>query len=170
MISKNLKETLPQLGDKQVGMSGQLMLAGATARVDGLAAAEPVYQKAAGSTDKNVALFGKLGVVDILADAKKYDEAIAIIDGIAADNDFAQLNSYLTYEKAHLLELSGNTAQAIDLYTKVLEMNRSTDVKLALERLRVLTPDWSERFRKSQLAQDPGTQAGQAPANQVQDL
>ena len=158
MISKYLNDSLPKLGDKQIGTSGLLMQAGSTARVQGLAAAEPLYKKASGSVDKNVALFGKLGEIDALADAGKIQEAIALVDGIAADNDFAQLNSYLMYEKARLLELSGDTAQAIELYTQVLGMNHRIDVELSLARLRVLTPDWSERYRKAQLGQDPAAQ------------
>ena len=167
MISKYLSKSLPELGDKQIGTSGQLMLAGATSRVQGLAAADPAYKKAAGSADKNVALFGKLGEIDVLADAKKYDEAIALVDSLAADNDYAQLNSYLTYEKGRLYELSGDTAKAIEFYTNVLGMNHQVDVELSLARLRVLTSDWDERYRKAQLAQLP-VAPGAAP--QGQDL
>ena len=164
-ISNYLSESLPKLGDKPVAVTGQLMRAGAIARISGSEVAEPAYQMAADSLDKNVSLFGKLGKIEVLVGEKKYDEALSMLDALANDNNYASLYSYLTLEKARILEITGKTEEAIKSYTEVLEMNRKQDEQIALERLRVLTPDWSERYQKVQAAQ---MMAAQAAAQEAQ--
>ena len=124
-----------------VEKTGYLMLAGTTARLKPAAEAEAIYKTASSSESKDVDLFAKLGMAEMLVGQQKYDEAMVLYDKIAAEN--AAFTSYARFEKARLFEIKGSVQDAIAQYDLILRESGDVSAKSrATAQLRLLTPDW----------------------------
>lgn len=152
MIEKYLSATLPNLEGKEVGISGELMLAGAMARLSHRDGAAAAYEAARASRAPDVVMFADLGSIEMLLDAQKYDEAIARLDALM--DRHPGMSAYATLQKGSIYELTGARDKAIAAYDKVIrEFGQERDKAIATSRLRYLTADWREHLQAAVPAQ-----------------
>lgn len=157
-IAHYLSIELPSLASEDIGISGQLMLAGSQARLDKMNDAKNAYDKAATSKVGDVALFAQLGQVEVLVNAKQFDDAIAVLDKIMAKNP--GLSAYATLEKGRIYEMANQIEKAIAAYAQVnREFGQENDKAMATSRLKYLTKDWESYARPAAPIQNPNPQA-----------
>lgn len=144
-IENHLKTELPKHKGESIMPTGDLMLAGTTARRSSAEAA-PIYDEARKSENPDVQLFAVLGQTEMLVGEKKYDEAIARLDELIKLN--SGFSSYATLEKGRIYEMKGEVDKAIAAYDQVMnEFNQPVDQQKAGARLRILTPDWASHMK-----------------------
>ena len=82
----------------------------------------------------------------MLIGQQKYDEALQMLDNIAAAN--VSFSAYTALEKGRIYEIKGETDKAIATYDHVIrDFSNPGDEQKALARLRILTPDWANHMK-----------------------
>ncbi len=152
-IEKYLKEKLTTYPGEAIETTGQLMLAGTEAKLHPANEAKTAYDKAMQSQSPDVQLFAMLGQAEMLVGEKKYDDAIALLDQIA--RNYPTFSSHVMLEKGRIYEIAGATDKAIEAYKAVFSSNHQQDQLKATNRLRYLTPDWSELIKTAATATAP---------------
>ncbi len=140
-IERNLSQELPNYGGDLIATTGQLMLAGAQARLNHAEDAKKSYISAAKSNLKDVKVFAEFGQIELLLNDKNYADAVALLDDIM--KQYPGLSAYATLEKGRIYEMAGNPDKAIAAYAQVSrEFGQETDKATAAARLKYLTKDW----------------------------
>ncbi|MBR4984888.1 MAG: tetratricopeptide repeat protein [Proteobacteria bacterium] len=146
MIERHLKESVQKVPGETVEPTAELMLAGTQARIRDAAEAKNAYDKAAASTSPSIRFFAMLGQAEMLIGQQKYDEALQMLDNIAAAN--VSFSAYTALEKGRIYEIKGETDKAIATYDHVIrDFSNPGDEQKALARLRILTPDWANHMK-----------------------